>query len=315
MVEGVNYFYAFLILLVSCTSGCSQQDQTPPQPTLTDKTASTKHQYQFAVHPLHNPSRLFDVFNPLLEYLNQHIPEAEFTLEASRDYAAFDQKLINKTVDFALPNPFQTLIAIEHNYRVIAKMGDDFNFKGIILVPKDSTIKTPADLKGYSVSYPAPTALAATMLPQYYLQTHGLDINKDIKNVYVGSQESSIMSVYLGTTMAGATWPPPWKALSEERPELKEKLKVIWQTQSLPNNSVVAAKDVPDEISEKVQSLLVNLHTTEQGKKILNKMYLSQYEKADNSTYNSVKQFITQFQETVRPVDLYLTEDDEITKE
>ncbi|BCN94099.1 hypothetical protein THMIRHAM_18840 [Thiomicrorhabdus immobilis] len=313
----MKFFYAFLILILSLVgvTGCSQQDQDPPKPILAAKAASEKHQYQFAVHPLHNPSRLFDVFNPLLEYLNQNIPEAEFTLEASRDYAVFDQKLIDQTVDFALPNPFQTLIAIEHNYRVIAKMGDDFNFKGIILVPKDSPIKTPKDLKGYSVSYPAPTALAGTILPQYYLQTHGLDINKDIKNVYVGSQESSIMSVYLGTTMAGATWPPPWEALSKERPELKEKLKVIWQTQSLPNNSVVAGKNVPVEISDKVQILLANLHTTAEGQKILNKMYLSKYEKADNSTYAPVKQFINQFQKTVRPLELHAHTENKTAKE
>ncbi len=75
-------------------------------------------------------------------------------------------------------------------------MGDDENFRGIIIVRKDSHFNQVRDLKGKAVSFPASTALAATMMPQYYMQTHGLDVTKDIDIRYVGSQESSIMSVF-----------------------------------------------------------------------------------------------------------------------
>lgn len=88
-------------------------------------------------------------------------------------------------------------------------MGDDDNFRGIILVRKDSGIKSVKDLVGKNISYPAPTALAATMMPQWYLHIHGINIHTDITNSYVGSQESSIMNVFLGKSAAGATWPPP----------------------------------------------------------------------------------------------------------
>lgn len=297
----MRYIYSIFFLLLSLLTSCSQQDTSPHTPELIQQTDNVV-EYHFAVHPLHNPTRLFEVFNPLLEYLNSNIPGVNFILEASRDYATFDNKLKTESVPFALPNPYQTLMAIDHNYQVIAKMGDDANFRGIILVRKDSGIKTPTDLKGMAVSYPAPTALAATILPQYYLHNHGLDINKDIENKYVGSQESSIMNVFLGTTAAGATWPPPWKALSNERPELKKQLKVIWETQSLPNNSIVVRDDVPKELATKVQTLLSNLHTTPEGKQILQKMYLSKYETANNQTYLSVKQFVNQFDKTVRPL-------------
>lgn len=297
----MKFFYLIPLFISAIMTGCSQQDASSHEPKVVE-THNAKTEFRFAVHPLHNPTRLFEVFNPLIEHLNNNTKGVHFILEASRDYETFDNKLKEKTVAFALPNPYQTLIALEHDYRVIAKMGDDINFKGIILVRKDSHIRKPKDLKGKSVSFPAPTALAATMLPQYYLHTHGLNINKDITNKYVGSQESSIMNVFLGTTAAGATWPPPWQALSNERPELKEQLKVIWETQSLPNNSIVVRDDVPDTLAIQVQTLLANLHNTTEGKLILEKMYLSKYEIADNETYNSVKDFVTTFDKTVRPL-------------
>ncbi|MCI5121056.1 MAG: phosphate/phosphite/phosphonate ABC transporter substrate-binding protein [Candidatus Electrothrix sp. AUS4] len=260
------------------------------------------NEYIFAVHPLHNPQRLFEVFGPMMEYLSDNIPDASFRLEASRNYAAFDKKLYARKFHFALPNPFQTINAVDKGYKVFGKMGDDQNFRGIILVRKDSGIKKVTDLKGKAVSYPAPTALAASMMPQYYLQTHGLNVMTELDNRYVGSQESSIMNVFLGQTQAAATWPPPWKALSTERPELAEQLRVIWQTEPLLNNGLVVLPEVPDTVTQQVITLLTNLHTHEQGRNILKPMELSCYERASNDTYLPVRAFLIKFAEEVRPL-------------
>lgn len=302
--QKMHYIVGIFLVLILALTGCSQQNDNAGNAYVPETVPANKTvpEYNFAVHPLHNPTRLFEVFNPLIEYLNQNISEAHFVLEASKDYASFDEKLQNQSVAFALPNPYQTLMSIDQNYRVFAKMGDDENFKGIILVRKDSGIQVPSDLKGKAVSYPAPTALAATMMPQYFLQTHGVDVNKDIANKYVGSQESSIMNVFLGTVSAGATWPPPWKSLSDENPELKEQLKIIWETASLPNNSVLARQDIPPSLVNQVQELMVNLHNTPEGQEILSKMYLSKFETANNATYESVKAFMKEFEQKVRPL-------------
>lgn len=284
-------------------AACTRSDYNPEdyQPTILNEPIYKQVEYSFAVHPLHNPSRLFEVFNPLMEYLNSHIPQAYFRLEASRDYLTYDQKLAQASVAFALPNPYQTVTAIESgNYQVFAKMGDDQNFRGIILVRNDSGITKISDLRGKTISFPAPTALAATMMPQYFLQQHGLDIKNDVTTKYVGSQESSIMNVFHSEVDAAATWPPPWELMSAQRPELKQQLHVQWQTEPLPNNGVIARNDVPVDVINQVQHLLSNLHTNEQGRKILAGMYLSKFETANNQSYQPVKTFIKDFSEQVR---------------
>lgn len=84
----------------------------------------------------------------MIEYLPNHIKGASCKLEASRNYAAIDKKLYARKFHFALPNPFQTINAIDKGYKVFGTMGDDDNFRGIILVRKDSGIEKVADLKG-----------------------------------------------------------------------------------------------------------------------------------------------------------------------
>lgn len=290
-------------LAVWALSACTAGDGPEYAPTFSPVATSTEAVYVFGVHPLHNPQRLHEVFGPLMTYLSQNIDGARFRLEASRNYAAYDEKLYARQFHFALPNPYQTINAVKQGYRVFGKMGDDENFRGIILVRKDSGIQDVSDLRGKAVSYPAPTALAATMLPQYYLHSHGLDVMRDVDNRYVGSQESSIMNVYLGDVAAGATWPPPWKALSRERPELLEALEIKWQTESLPNNGLVVLPEVPAEVVAQVGRVLFTLHQTEDGRAILARIGLSRFEPADDATYQPVREFIARFSAEVRPVE------------
>lgn len=284
-------------------AACSPQpEMTHTAPQYSAQAPSAVRQYVFAIHPLHNPARLFAMYGPLIDYLNHHLPDTPLRLEASRNYEEFEKKLYSRQPDFALPNPYQTLNSLHHGYRVIAKMGDDQLFTGLILVRRDSNISKVTDLKGKKVAYPAATALAATMMPQYYLQTHGLDVQHDIKNLYVGSQESSILNVYYGNTTAAATWPLPWREFQREQPDKAGELEVKWQTDPLINNGIVVRDDVPPELAEKVTVLLETMHTTPEGEALLKRLDLSQFERADNQRYQVIQEFLRLFNQKVRPL-------------
>jgi len=271
-------------------------------PQYNTEAPSGVRQYMFAIHPLHNPARLFTIYGPLIDLLNRHLPDTPFKLEASRNYEEFEKKLYNRQFDFALPNPYQTLNSLRYGYRVIAKMGDDHQFAGLILVRRDSGIEEIHDLKGKKVAYPAATALAATMMPQYYLQTHGLDVQRDIENLYVGSQESSILNVYYGNTAAAATWTQPWREFQKEQPDKAAALQVKWQTEPLLNNGVVVRDDIAPELAEKVTVLLETLHTTPEGAALLERLHLSQFERANNQRYQAIEEFLDLFSQKVRPL-------------
>lgn len=291
------------VLAVLLIAGCGKQQEETYQPAFSPRGADAPREYIVGIHPLHNPKRLMEVYGPVVDYLNTNIPQAHFRLEASRNYEEFDKKLYSGHFDFAMPNPYQTVRSLKYGYRVFGKMGNDEMFRGIILVRKDSGIRQVSDLKGKKVSYPAPTALAATMMPQYYLQTHGLDVNRDIENLYVGSQESSIMNVLRGHVAAGATWPVPWKIFQQEYPEMAAQLEVKWQTGTLPNNGWVVRDDVPPTLAVKVGRALVDLSGTKNGRAMLERLGITRFEHATNNTYKPVQQYLKTFSETVRQIE------------
>jgi phosphonate transport system substrate-binding protein len=289
----------FALLLLA---GCGKQEEVY-QPVFSPRGLGDPKEYVVGIHPLHNPRRLVEVYGPLLDRLNSAIPQARFRLEASRNYEEYEKRLFARRFDFAMPNPYETVRSLKYGYHVFAKMGDDQLFRGIILVRKDSGIRQVGDLKGKRVSYPAPTALAATMMPQYFLHTHGLDVNRDIVNEYVGSQESSIMNVLRGHVAAGATWPVPWNIFQQENPKQAAQLEVKWQTETLPNNGWVVRDDVPPVLAEKVSKVLVGLRNTPEGKAMLNKIGVSRFDYATSETYEPVAQYLKVFSATVRKIE------------
>lgn len=256
----------------------------------------------FGVHPLHNPQHLFDSYGPLTDHLNAGLGAARIVLEASRNYDEFDRKLYARHFDLALPNPYQTVRAMHHGYRVFGKMGNDEEFRGIVLLRYDSPVRHVTDLRGQVISFPAPTALAATMLPQQYLHDHGLPLSAYTPR-YVGSQESSIMTVVLGDAAAGATWPPPWQMFQRSRPDLAQRLRARWQTDTLPSNSLMARDDVPPALVQQIGTMLFGLHDAPDGRSLLARLPLSRFVPADDASYRPVREFVARFARTVRPVE------------
>ncbi len=258
---------------------------------------------RLAIHPLHNPQLLLQAYGPLAAYLNEHIQGRSIHVEASRSYSAFEDKIRRREPELLLPNPWQTLLALKHGYKVLAMAGDEDDFRGLFLARRETPIQTVADLRGIEVAYPAATAVAAAMLPQQYLHDAGLDVGRDVGSLYVGSQESAILSVWSGKVKVAATWPPPWRAFQKSEPEKAAELKVLWRTPSLPNNAVMARDDLPASLVDRIRETLIGMHADAQGQAVLAESQTSRFWPADDATYDKVRTFTQRFEREVRAID------------
>jgi len=255
--------------------------------------------FRFGIHPYLNPLDMHKIYQPIINILEKNIKNIKFLLEASRDYADFERKLYNREFEFALPNPYQALRSISYGYDVLAKIVPDSDFRGIIVTRKDNNITNIKQLEGHSISFPAPTALAATMMPLLYLQENGIDVKKNIKMYFVGSQYSSILNAYSKSTLAAATWAPPWRAWCKNNPEKASEMVVIAKTKPLINNAIVARSDVQKEIVSEVVKLLLNLNHTEDGKKLLENGSFDGFMPSNKQEYEIVDVFMSRFKKEI----------------
>lgn len=294
--------YLCFVLALILLSACSQTGEPAGPRYYAEPSTSKAQTLAVAVHPLYNPAKLMEVYQPLVTYLNRQLPGNRFVLEASRDYACYEEKIAARQPAVLLSNPWQTLQARDAGYSVIAMAGDPRDFKGLFLVRSESPIRQPADLKGKALSYPSPTALAACIMPQYFLYQQGIDVMTDVENRYVGSQESAIMNVYQGHTAVGVTWPPPWREFKKNHPQEAAQLRILWETPHLINNAVMVRNDVPKALHEQLRTALLQLHTTPEGRAMLVAMETSRFMAAGNQDYELVRRYIRDFERDVRPV-------------
>jgi phosphonate transport system substrate-binding protein len=283
--------------------GCEHREVEKPLVYETAPRGPTVVTYRFAVDPLHNPHKLAEAYQPLVDHLNERLSGTQLELEASRDYQAYEQKVRAREPAFLLSNPWQTLRAMKAGYHVFAMAGDAQDFKGLFIARKDGSIRKPTDLEGKTVSYPSPTAVAACILQQYFLHTHGVDVMTDIKNEYVGSQESSITHVLLGKSAAGATWLSPWRRFQKDHPADARQLEVLWETPPLINNSLMARDDLPAPLREDVRRLLLDLGSAPVGSAVLARMGIARFHAADDAAYDHARELFATFEREVRPIE------------
>ena len=273
-----------------------KHDVAKYKPTLSEETQKV---FIVGIHPYLNSQKTYLSYRPILNYLEAHMPSVKFKIETSEDYAHYNEKLRQQIFDFSLPNPYQTVTSFQYGYNVIAKMKTDSEFRGILVARKDKHIRTISRLKNNKISFPAPTALAAAMMPLYYLHKEGLDTHKDIQKLYVGSQFSSIMNAYSGDTMAGATWPTSWKDWCVQNPDKVNDMEVIWETPTLVNNGFVAHERVPLGLAQYVAVLLSSLDENPDGMKLLQDAGFDGFEMASNFTFERVVDFLKQYEQTI----------------
>lgn len=281
-----------LILSLLTPAGLSAQGYKP------SGSLAKSEPYVFAIHPYTNPQDMFAAYDPIMAYLEQKIPGTRFQVEASRDYADYEAKIAGRRFHFGLPNPFQTVYSLEHGYHVIAKMTPDEDFRGLIVARADKKIQSPRDLAGKKLCFPPATAVAGTMLPMLWLHEQGLNI-KEFQPAYVGSQFSSILNAFSGDYAACGSTSRFWRTWARDNPDKAKELVVLWRTDSLPHNAVIARDDVPPALAQKVAAALIGMDKDPELDQSRFKADQAHFEAGSNAAYKRMSEFLKRYDQAI----------------
>lgn len=278
-------------LLVSATLATAQGYR----PTGTVAAETT---YLFGIHPYANPQAMLEDYDPVMRYLESRNPGMRFQIEASKDYADYEAKLAARRFHFSLPNPYQTVLSLEHGYRVIAKMTPDENFRGLIVARSDSPVKQPRDLNGKTICFPSASAVAGTMLPLLYLHQHGGDV-KSFKIKYVGSQDSSILNSYAGDAAACGSTVRFFGSWAKKDADKAREMKILWRTDSLPHNGIIARDDVDAAVAKRVAQTLAGMDKDAALDQAMFKKDQQHFELASDETYSPMRKFLREYDKAI----------------
>ena len=140
-------------------------------------------------------------------------------------------------------------------------------YNGQILVGTDTGIETVADLKGKRFAFTDPASTSGYLYAAALLKANGVDPATDLAEaVFAGSHNAAALAVYNGQVDGAATYVDVRNGLESTFPDIKEKTKVIAQTEPIPNDTISVNKEMPAEVKDAFQQALLAVMDTEEGK-------------------------------------------------
>jgi phosphonate transport system substrate-binding protein len=221
--------------------------------------------YSFGVVPQFEQRKLFHIWRPILDEL-EHRTDLTFNLQGSPKIPVFEKKYMEGTYDFAYMNPYHILKAHDsQGYLPLVRDGGRM-LKGILVVSKESPIKSVQELAGKSVAFPAPNALGASLLIRADLKNlYGVQIHPH----YVQTHSSVYLHVALGQYVAGGG---VTSTLNAQKPEIREKLRIIYETRPMNPHPISVHPRVSEAHWRRVLKALLEMAQTEKGAALLAKI-------------------------------------------
>lgn len=218
--------------------------------------------YVLARAPQSSAVSLSAAWEPFLEHLSAKI-DAKITLRVYKSRSEFEKELFAGIPDFAFMNPYYAVLMRDQlGYTALVRDGSQI-LKGIIVVPKSSTIRTVADLQRKTIAFPDANALAASLLTRAILtRNHGIVFAA----IYVGPHENVYRAVLANQADAGGAVP---QTLDSELPELQAALRVVFETPGIPAHPLIAHPRVPIPLQQKLVKVILKMGDDEEGRKLL----------------------------------------------
>ncbi len=248
----------------------------------------------FGVVPQYSPSVSVQRWQPLLDHLSRQTG-GEIRFVTAAGVTAFEERVLAGQYDYAFLNPLLFQQA-RHKIGYRAMGRNEEALAGVLVVRRDGPTSLTG-LRGQVIAFPAPRALAATLLPRRDLQRaavpHGM--------IYLGTHESVFRSVRQGEHVAGGGSRRTFDLLpGAERAELR----ILHQTAPVVSHIFAVHPRVPASEAERVQKALLALHRHAQGKTLLTGVGMKQVVLAREEEFASLQGL--RFPQRPRRIDLHV---------
>lgn len=245
--------------------------------------AQAADSYTLAVVPQFEQRKLHAIWQPIAAEITRR-SGVRLTLVATLTVPEFERELARGTFDFTYTNPFQILLESTHQ-GYLPLVRDKVPLNGILVVARDSPLRSPAELNGKLLAVPSPNAIGASLLLRADLeQLHQVRM----KLLNAKTHSSVYLNVANGLADAGGG---VQKTLAEQDEAVRRALRVIYTTRDIPSHPVSAHPRVPAPVREAVRKALLDMAATPAGRALLDEIPMAQPVAATLDDYQPMRKW------------------------
>lgn len=230
--------------------------------------------YTIGVVPQLVSTETHRIWAPVITKLIQ-LTGLQFELKLYESIPKFEIDFLNGQLDLAFLNPYHAVMAKKaHGYIPLIRDSAQ-SLSGILVVKKDSEIKSLKDLNGKSIAFPAPNSFGASL----YLRALLAQKNKiSFTPIYQKTHSNVYRHVIFGETLAGGGVN---NTLKRESPEVQSQLRILFETPAVASHPLVAHPRLSKNLMNLIMNAFLEMGKNTDSQKLLDQAQLSKPIKAN----------------------------------
>ena len=245
------------------------------------RSAYAEPEFTVFVVPQFPSEEIFRTWTPLLEDVSRR-SGVRLRLIISRSIPNFEAELAKAEPDIAYANPYHAVVAHKSKgYQPIVANSQQ-KLSGILVVRRDSPMRTVSDLAGSEIAFPSPNAFGASLYIRALLnEREKIAFQTD----YVSTHSNVFRSVLNGSVAAGGAIR---QTLEKEAPELQSELRVLYETPATEPHPIIVHPRVPKSVAARVQEVFIAMGNDPAGAKLLREIQLDRPKAVSIRDYHDV---------------------------
>jgi phosphonate transport system substrate-binding protein len=139
-------------------------------------------------------------------------------------------------------------------FAIMGSQNGQFGYEMEIIVPADSTIKTPADLKGKKLAFTSPTSNSGYKAPSAILKADfNLEADRDFTPVFSGKHDNSVLGVANKDYDAASIANEVMKRMVARKVVDATKIRSIYKSETFPTTGYGYAYNLDPKLVEKIK--------------------------------------------------------------
>jgi phosphonate transport system substrate-binding protein len=279
----------FTFILWPLLQGCREPEQT----SANGPRETAKKEFVIGIVPEQNIFKQKERYEPLARYLSQQIG-LRIELRVLASYENILDSIRSRDLDAAFLGSFTGAVAIKKiGAEPLARpqFPDGIStYHGMIFTRKDSSIRTPQDMKGKAFAFVDKATTAGWLLPLHYFKEHGIDDPASWLGevYYTGTHEDAIMDVVNGKADVGAAKNTVFSTLAGADERIDRDLLILATSPPVPENGLLACQHIDETVKMKLRQVLLAMHQNREGRSALDILGVAKFIETTEKDYDPV---------------------------
>lgn len=310
MINWKKHYLWLFILLMACVfiAACSKRD-SPPRVKIKQKVAvnnqleetlDTDKTLKVAILLNASVKETYRTHYNFIQFLEEQL-DRKIDIIQKNTYGEILDLFIAGKADIGFVCGYLSVLGDEKGVMekiAMPVVNGNKQYSSYVITRNEEEITTIHDLKDKKFAFSNPYSFAGYLVPKHLIEKEGYEFDHYFwKTYFTYSHDHSVSSVVNGLVDGAAIYSTTYEKLLKENDPVLNEIKVIAKSALVGNHPIVVHPHLNADLKAEIQDILLQMHKSEQGKRVLAQMNYDLFIHIDEDLYKPVQSMLQEMEE------------------